>query len=250
MLGNLRISTKFLITIGVFVVGVIAVAAMGLMELRDNLIEDRKGKLHDLVTTAQQVVTFNAKLAADGALSEADAVQRSKDVLRSLRFSNDDYIFVLDTKGINLVHPNPKVIGANMMENKDSDGKYFSRDIIAAATQGGGYVTYRYPRGAGGEPLPKLSYAVEFKPWGWVIGTGIYMDDVDAIFWSQTLHIGLLIGFTLAVIVSFCILLGTQHHQAARRHHRRHAASRRGRQDAFPSATPSAATRSAPSRSR
>jgi methyl-accepting chemotaxis protein len=208
MLGNLRISTKFLITIGVFVVGVIAVAAMGLMELRDNLIEDRKGKLHDLVTTAQQVVTFNAKLAADGALSEADAIQRSKDVLRGLRFSNDDYVFVLDTKGINLVHPNPKVIGQNMMENKDSDGKYFSRDIIAAATQGGGFVSYRYPRGTGGEPLPKLSYAVEFKPWGWVIGTGIYMDDVDTIFWSQTLHIGLLIGFTLAVIVSFCILLG------------------------------------------
>jgi len=208
MLGNLRISTKFLIIIGVFVVGVIAVAAMGLIELRANLIEDRKGKLRDLVTSAQQIVAYNAKLAADGAMSEADAMARSKGALGSLRFSNDDYIFVLDTKGINLVHPNPKVIGANMMENKDSDGKYFSRDLIAIAAQGGGFVTYRYPRGAGGEPLPKLSYAVEFKPWGWVIGTGIYMDDVDAIFWGEVWRSAVLIGLTLAAIVAFCVVLG------------------------------------------
>jgi methyl-accepting chemotaxis protein len=208
MLGNLRISTKFLITIGIFVVGIIAVAVMGLIDLRENLIEDRKAKLHDLVTVARQLVAFNAKLAADGTLSEADAVARSKDVLRGLRFGNDDYVFVIDSKGVNLVHPNPKVIGQSMLEAKDSDGKYFSRELIAAAAKGGGYVSYRYPRGTGSEPLPKLSYALLFEPWGWTIGTGIYVDDIDAIFWSQTLRIGGLIGLALAVIVTFCVLLG------------------------------------------
>ena len=208
MLGNLRISTKFLITIGVFVLGVIAVATMGLMELRQNLVEDRKVKVRDIVTIAQQVVAFNAKLATDGTISEADAMARAKAALGGLRFGNDDYIFVLDDKGVNLVHPNPKVIGQNMLENKDSDGKYFSRDILAAAAQGGGYVSYRYPRGSGGEPLPKISYALQYKPWGWNIGTGIYIDDIDAIFWSQVLRIGMLIGLALAVIVTFCFLLG------------------------------------------
>ena len=208
MLGNLRISTKFLINISIFVVGIIAVAVMGLMELRENLIEDRKGKLRDLVTVAEQVVAFNAKLVVDGTLPEADAVARSKDVLRGLRFGNDDYVFVIDSQGVNLVHPNPKVIGQNMLEMKDSDGKYFSREVMAAAAKGGGYVSYRYPRGTGGDPLPKLSYAVQFKPWGWTIGTGIYMDDIDAIFWSQTLRIGGLIGLALIVIVTVCFLLG------------------------------------------
>jgi methyl-accepting chemotaxis protein len=208
LLGNLRISTKFLINISIFVVGIIAVAVMGLMELRENLIDDRKGKLRDLVTVAEQVVAFNAKLAADGTLPEADAVARSKDVLRGLRFGNDDYVFVIDSQGVNLVHPNPKVIGQNMLEMKDSDGKYFSREVMAAAAKGGGYVSYRYPRGTGGDPLPKLSYAVQFKPWGWTIGTGIYMDDIDAIFWSQTLRIGGLIGLALIVIVTVCFLLG------------------------------------------
>jgi methyl-accepting chemotaxis protein len=208
LLGNLRISTKFLINISIFVVGIIAVAVMGLMELRENLIEDRKGKLRDLVTVAEQVVAFNAKLVADGTLPEADAVARSKDVLRSLRFGNDDYVFVIDSQGVNLVHPNPKVIGQNMLENKDSDGKYFSRELMAEAAKGGGYVSYHYPRGTGTVPLPKLSYAVQFKPWGWTIGTGIYMDDVDAIFWSQTLRIGGLIGLALIVIVTICFLLG------------------------------------------
>jgi methyl-accepting chemotaxis protein len=95
-----------------------------------------------------------------------------------------------------------------MMEAKDSDGKYFSRELMAAAAQGGGYVTYRYPRGTGTDPLPKLSYALQFKPWGWTIGSGIYVDDIDAIFWSQALRIGVLIGLALAVIVTFCFLLG------------------------------------------
>jgi methyl-accepting chemotaxis protein len=208
LLGNLRISTKFLINISIFVVGIIAVAVMGLMELRENLIDDRKGKLRDLVTVAEQVVAFNAKLAADGTLPEADAVARSKDVLRGLRFGNDDYVFVIDSQGVNLVHPNPKVIGQNMLEMKDSDGKYFSREVMAAAAKGGGYVSYRYPRGTGGDPLPKLSYAVQFKHWGWTIGTGIYMDDIDAIFWSQTLRIGGLIGLALILIVTVCFLLG------------------------------------------
>ena len=207
MLGNLRISTKFLITIGVFIVGVIAVAAMGLMELRQNLVEDRKIKVHDIVTIAQQVVAAEGKLAESGAVSQPDAMARAKAALGSLRFGNDDYIFVIDSKGVNLVHPNPKVVGQNMLDNRDSDGKYFSRELMAAAA-GGGYVSYRYPRGAGGEPLPKISYALEYKPWGWMIGSGIYIDDIDAIFWSQVVHIGLLIGVTLAAIVAFCFLLG------------------------------------------
>ena len=208
MLGNLRISTKFLITIGVFIVGVIAVAAMGLMELRQNLVEDRKIKVHDIVTIAQQVVAAEGKLAESGAVSQPDAMARAKAALGSLRFGNDDYIFVIDSKGVNLVHPNPKVVGQNMLDNRDSDGKYFSRELMAAAAAGGGYVSYRYPRGAGGDPLPKISYALEYKPWGWMIGSGIYIDDIDAIFWSQVVHIGLLIGVTLAAIVAFCFLLG------------------------------------------
>jgi methyl-accepting chemotaxis protein len=208
MLGNLKISTKFFISIGLFVVGIVAVAVTGLVTLHDNLVEDRKAKLKDLVTVAQQIVTYNAKLATDGVLSEADAIKRSKDALRGLRFGNQDYFFVNKSDGVNQVHPNPKVEGSPFWDSKDSDGKYFARELIAAGNSGGGFVTYRYPRNGEGEPLPKLSYAVSFKPWDWIIGAGIYVDDIDAIFWARVYEVSAFIGVALLVVIAISLFLG------------------------------------------
>ncbi|HXP78235.1 MAG TPA: cache domain-containing protein [Stellaceae bacterium] len=182
MLGNLRISTKLLFVIGVFVVGVIAVAFMGLVTLRQNLVEDRKSKLHDLVLAAQQVVDLTQKQSAEAGIPEKDAMARATKILRSLRFGTDDYFLALDSQGVTIAHPNPKLEGASMMDVKDSDGVYFTRELIRQAGEGGGFVSYRFPRGGTGEPLPKLSYGAPFKPWGWTVAAGIYMDDIDAIF--------------------------------------------------------------------
>src|ERR1700675_885852 len=100
MLGNMRISTKLLFVIGVFVVGVIAVAFMGLVTLRQNLVEDRKSKLHDLVLAAEHVVEVTQKASGEAGISEKDPMGRAKTILRSLRFAADDYFFVLDSQGL------------------------------------------------------------------------------------------------------------------------------------------------------
>ena len=198
MLGKLRISTKLVVVISVFVVGVIAVAILGLVALRQNLVEDRKNKLHDLVTTAQQVAESTYKRLAAAGAPEKDAVESAKAVLRGLRFGEDDYFFVIDPQGLFVVHPNPDLEGKSQWDLKDPDGVYITRELLKAAAAGGGFVEYRFPKPGTTNPLPKLSYAVQFQSWHWTVGAGIYVDDIDAIFWSLFWKVGTLIAFVLA----------------------------------------------------
>ncbi len=208
MLGKLRISTKLLIMVGLAVLGIAAVAALGLVTLKENLLEDRKAKLQEIVLLARQALELEYQASRKAGLSEAETIARSKALVRALRFGKDDYFFALDKDGFTQAHPNPKVEGQHMSGVKDPDGVYFTREQIAAAQRGGGFVPYRYPRGGAGEPLPKLSYSVEIPAYGWVLGSGIYIDDVDAIFWSQVWRIGALITMAILVVVGASYLVG------------------------------------------
>jgi methyl-accepting chemotaxis protein len=208
MLRNLRISTKLLVVIGAFIVGVIAVAFLGLVTLRQNLVEDRKIKIHDLVSTAQQVAESTYKgLTAAGA-AEKDALEGTKTVLRGLRFGNDDYFFVLDTEGVFVVHPNPALEGKSQWDLKDPDGVFLTRELVKAAQSGGGFVAYRFPKPGTSEPLPKLSYAVQTQSRHWIICAGIYVDDIDAIFWTLVWKVGMAIFLVLAGLVAISLLIG------------------------------------------
>jgi len=92
-----------------------------------------------------------------------------------------------------------------MMGLKDSNGIPIAANLMAAAGRGGGELFYAYPRPGGTEPKPKVSYAVPFKPWDWVICTGIYIDDVDAIFYATVLRFGAI--FLAGLMVSGGLVL-------------------------------------------
>jgi methyl-accepting chemotaxis protein len=208
MLGNLKISSKLLMMVCLSVLGIAVVAAVGLSALRNNLLEDRKAKLHDVVLLARQAVDLNYQASHQAGLSDAEALERGKALLRTLRFGKDDYFYAFNPQGLVQSHPNPKVENKNLYDVPDSDGVFFTRQQIELAAQGGGFVGYRFARAGGDEPLPKISYATEFKPYNWTIGGGIYLDDIDAIFWAQVRQIGALVGVALLLVVGMFVLLG------------------------------------------
>ena len=200
MLGNLRISYKLLMMIGVSIFGIAAVAAVGLSELWSNLLEDRKAKLQDVVLLTRQALNLNYLASRQAGLSEVEALERGKALLRKLRFGKDDYFYAFNPQGLVVAHPNPNVDGKNLYDAPDSDGVFFARKQIEAGTSGGGFVYYRFPRATGGEPIPKLSYAAEFKTYGWVIGGGVYLDDISTIFWAQVRQMGMMAGLALVLV--------------------------------------------------
>src|SRR5579859_5344870 len=208
MLGNLRISTKLMVLIAVFVIGVVAVAMLGVVTLRQNLFEDRKAKLHDLVVTAAQVAESTYRQLRESGASEKDAIERVKTVIRGLRFGEGDYFFVVDPEGIFVVHPNAALEGKSQWDLRDPDGVYLTRELVKAADADAGFVEYRFPKPGTTEPLPKLSYAVPFKALHWAVCAGIYIDDIDAIFWSLVWKVGGLIALVVAGVVAVSLFLG------------------------------------------
>jgi methyl-accepting chemotaxis protein len=208
MLGNLRISSKLLMMVGLAALGVIAVAGVGLSVLNDNLMEDRKSKLQDIVLLARQAIERDYETSHKAGLSDAEALERGRLLLRSLRFGKEDYFIAFSPDGSINVHANPKVEGKNLNATPDSDGVFYTRQLIELANKGGGFVAYRFPRPGSDVPVPKVSYSTQFKPYKWVIASGIYVDDVAAIFWQQVLRIGALVGIALLLVVGMSFLLG------------------------------------------
>jgi methyl-accepting chemotaxis protein len=208
MFGNLRISYKLLMMIGLSVLGIAAMAGLGLSALWGNMMEDRRAKLQDIVTIAHEALEFDHEASRKAGLSEADAMERAKALLRSMRYGKGDYVYAIDRQGVAVSNPNPQVEGKNLMGATDPDGVPFVRRQVELIQSGGGFLSFRFPRAAGGDPIPKMTYSIEFKPYGWVVGSGIYLDDVDAIFWQQARARSLMVVVSLLVIGGLFFLLG------------------------------------------
>ncbi|PQV54401.1 cache domain-containing protein [Paraburkholderia sp. BL21I4N1] len=112
-----------------------------------------------------------------------DALLRTRalDVLRKMDYGKDGYFFVYDTHGRSLMHPRePDLVGRDLWELRDPQGILTIQQLLAASARGGGYVRYVWHRPSTGKLASKLGYVVPLERWGWMIGTGIYLDDVDA----------------------------------------------------------------------
>jgi methyl-accepting chemotaxis protein len=208
MLGNLRISYKLMMIVGLSVLGIATVASLGLSALWGNMMEDRRAKIQDILMVAHEALEYDLQASRKAGLSEVEAMERGKALLRTLRFGQDDYVYALNGQAIVVSNPNPKVEGKNLMDVADSDGFFFGRRQLEIAAHGGGFLTYRFPRMAGGDPLPKLVYVVAYQPFGWVLGAGVYLDDVSTIFWQEARNMVILVVFALLVAGGLFFLLG------------------------------------------
>ena len=145
--------------------------------LEDTLLATKQDELRSYIALA---LTSIEHLYGTGRDDDV-AKEQVKAILSSMNFGDDGYFFVYDKEGLNIVHPRmPELIGQNLWNMRDSDGVFVIRELIARASEGGGYQRYRWPKPSTAKIERKLGYAVELKRWGWTLGTGIYLDDVDA----------------------------------------------------------------------
>jgi methyl-accepting chemotaxis protein len=182
--------------------GLLALCLAALFQLKGSMLEDRKQKTKNLVEVATGIVAHYQKLAADGKLSEDEAKSAAKESLRRLRYANGDYYFIFGTNHKYVLSPiKPELEGVDKGDMQDANGKFLVRELVATAQHGGGFVDYWFPRAGQQRAEPKLSYAALFAPWGWVVGTGIYIDDVDSEYWKGAALLGG-ISFVLLVVLS------------------------------------------------
>ncbi|WP_322011637.1 cache domain-containing protein [Paraburkholderia sp. J12] len=139
-------------------------------------------ELRHYVELATSAIAPLYETPADATPDEIATRQREAlAVLQKMDFGTDGYFFVYDLHGRSLMHPRePGLVGRNLWDLRDPQGALTIQQLVAAASRGGGYVRYLWKRPSTGKLAPKLGYVVPLQRWGWMVGTGIYLDDVDS----------------------------------------------------------------------
>ena len=145
------------------------------------LLEDIQAQQQYEVELAWSVINQIYEKQVSGEYSEAQAKELAADMVRNLRFNNGKGYFWIDTvDGTNVVQlGDANVEGTNRYNDSDIDGNYYIQDIIAAAKQGGGYAFFSFPKPGETVATPNMSYSMLFEPYGWVIGTAVWIDSID-----------------------------------------------------------------------
>lgn len=151
--------------------------------LRQSYLKTQKLKAKD---ETQRVLNYIEHIH-DSMQSKIGEKELQDNVVNSIehlfdRQNGSSYIFIYTLNGINISDPNkPQNRGKNMINLQDVNGKYMLQDLIQEAKGGGGFVKYVWDNPANSMLSQKVSYAITFKPWGWMIGTGVYLNEIDAL---------------------------------------------------------------------
>jgi len=204
--NNWSIGTKVM-SISLFTI-VIIMAGMILYFIpmvNDRLMGEKKTALNDHTDIAYTIISSYEAKVKSGELKLEEAKQRSIANLKAVRYSGDEYFFITDSAGKMLMHPiNAQLDGKDMSNEKDPEGKYFFREMAQVAKEKGqGFVSYMWPKGGNSKPVPKITFVKLFKQWDWVIGTGIYVDDVQAE--TNKIQWQVIIATVVCAIVILCI---------------------------------------------
>ena len=189
-MNKLGFKMKVLPMLGTALVALLFMAITTLLQERSLIIESRREQLATAVQSAHSIVAaFQAK-AASGAMSQEDAQKAAKDALRVSRYGGPDgkteyfYIWTLDSKGV--MHPiKPEWEGQDMAGKvKDGEGTDILKtisDALKASKDGRVFVPTMFARPGQQALVPKLHYVIRVDGWNWMVGSGLYTDDIDAL---------------------------------------------------------------------
>jgi len=185
----MRLKTKILLLAALPLLAALAVIAFTVQQqdralaqreralVERGYMEARRAELRHYVLLAASVVRPLHDSGRDNPAARAEAMR----LLSSLDYGHDGYFFLYDLHGTVLAHSRqPELVGQNLWELRDPLGRPTIQRLIAQARAGGGYVEYLWRKPSSGEMAPKLGYVMALPRWGWMLGSGLYLDDIHA----------------------------------------------------------------------
>ncbi|MFM4648968.1 methyl-accepting chemotaxis protein [Aeromonas bivalvium] len=197
-LGDIAVSRKLMLLLSVALLGFLALLLISASALHRNLMSEREARLQAVLDLAMsRIQTLAATLPA----SEAQA--QAKAMLDSMRFDGDNYLFVLDENRHVVVHPaKPELVGRPMGEPGVAAEAHWLRMVDLGKGGRQGRLEYQW-RSPTGETAQKMTLVAGYQPWGWILGSGLLLQDIEATIWSQYELMG---GATLLVILLMGLL--------------------------------------------
>jgi methyl-accepting chemotaxis protein len=178
---SLSIASRLRLVIALGAVGLVLLAVQAYRVVASRMLAERETKLRAAVETVHGMLGTYAKLAADGRMTEEEARRLALETLRRVRYEEREYFWVNDLSPRMVMHPTrPELDGKDLSSDADPNGKrLFVEFARIARASGAGYVDYLWPKPGSAVPVRKISYVKLFEPWGWVVGSGLYLDDLD-----------------------------------------------------------------------
>ncbi len=203
MIENLKVGQKLTIMVFASLVTIVFMAVAFLIIQKGVMLDDRKVKTRNLVESAYTVLEHYHNKVKSGELTERESQQMAMRVVEGMRYNEKDYFWINDMQPKMIMHPYVKKLeGQDLSSYEDPNGtRLFVNMVSVVKANGAGFVDYVWQKGDSKILTPKTSYVKGFAPWGWIVGSGIYVDDVDAAFYSESIRFGI-------AIVVVVLLLG------------------------------------------
>ena len=205
----MTVRSRLLGLIALAVLGVLIVAIMSSFILKQQMLEDRQEKLRNLVELSIQLAEQGHAKEQAGKMNRSEAQAEVIASIKALRYSGKEYFWINDMQPRMVMHAiKPELDGKDLSASKDPDGKLlFVSMVDVVKQQGKGFVDYQWPKPGADQPQAKLSFVQGFAPWGWVIGTGVYIEDISQQFWQTLLTEFLIIVLCTAVLIAIALAI-------------------------------------------
>ena len=203
LIFSLTIAKRLWCLIVVVGLGISALAVSFAISERTLMEDERVGSVRNAVESVHGILVHYQELAANGSVSESEAKRQAIATIKTLRYGSGDYFWINDMAPRMIMHPTkPALDGQDLSAMADANGmKLFVAFVDVVKAKGAGVVSYMWPKPGSDIPVPKASYVKGFAPWGWVIGSGVYIDSISAAFWSR-------LGMMLFGVGLLLVLLG------------------------------------------
>ncbi|MDN7557725.1 methyl-accepting chemotaxis protein [Burkholderia orbicola] len=207
-MSRMSLNRKLWLALALVWIGLLGVGAWSAYETRATMLAERKAGIANLVDSAAGIVKAYHALAQNGTLPEVDAKRDALASLAAMRYGDSGYVFVMDSKPVVLMHPTlPKLVDTQVGDYLDPDGKpLFVTILNAAKATGSGFAEYRGRLPHSETAVPKISYVTRFAPWDWNISSGVFLKDIDTVYY-RTLLGHLAVVFVIGFVISAAMLV-------------------------------------------
>ncbi|WP_046351135.1 methyl-accepting chemotaxis protein [Janthinobacterium sp. B9-8] len=204
----MTLRSRLVLVAGITLLAFIMMGSLMLLHFKDEMLSGRKDKVRNLAESAQTVVAHFEQLSRDGKMDQPSAQVAALQALRAIRYDKKEYFWVNDESPKMLMHPmKPELEGKDLSALKDPNGKALFLEMVKVVkSEGAGFVSYQWSKPGSTEPVDKISYVQGFSAWGWVIGTGVYIDDVNEKF-RRVLYVLLPLGLLMMALVTLTLIL-------------------------------------------
>lgn len=205
LLRQIRISRRLALLISLFLLGFLITTGAILSKYKTSLLESRGQQTQVLVETAHSLLRDFYSRAQAGEIDEAEARSLGLKALSKLRYDGSNYFWVNDYQARMIMHPiKPNLDGKDLSSFTDPNGKQIFTEMVSMVKNNGqGFVPYHWPKPGAEKPVAKISFVKGFQPWQLIIGSGVYIDDVNATFYKIAFFIALT---TLIILIPLVIV--------------------------------------------